>query len=127
MNRTSDRPAVTVGLLDGPVALEQPDLMTDHIRRIASSASSTCTQSTGPACVHGLFVAGILSARRGPAALAICSDCTLLPRLVELPGSTKADPYGWVPAVIGNGNMPGYRRGRPWSTPWSTPVEGLSQ
>ena len=27
-------------------------------------------------------------------------------------GSTKADPYGWVPAVIGNGNMPGYCRGR---------------
>jgi subtilisin family serine protease len=32
------------------------------------------------ACLHGTFVAGILSAKRGSAAPAICPDCTLLIR-----------------------------------------------
>ena len=42
-------------------------------RRGAASA-----RMSSAACVHGTFVAGILSAKRGSAAPAVCPDCTLL-------------------------------------------------
>ena len=41
---------------------------------------ATCTQADSTACLHGTFVAGILSAKRNGSAPAICPDCTLLVR-----------------------------------------------
>ena len=41
-----------------------------------------CTQANSLACRHGTFVAGILSAKRGSPAPAICPDCTLIIRPV---------------------------------------------
>jgi len=70
-----------VGLIDGPVAISHSDLAGDNIRE-APGAASACAQATSAACLHGTFVAGILSAKRGSAAPAICSDCTLLLRPV---------------------------------------------
>jgi subtilisin family serine protease len=49
---------------------------------------------TSPACKHGTFVAGILVAKRGSAAPAICPGCTLLVRPIFLETDS------------GNGHMP---------------------
>lgn len=82
INRISGRPDVTIGLIDGPVAMNHPELASQHIREIPGSGSGACTQANSMACLHGTFVAGILSAKRNSSAPAICPDCSLLIRPV---------------------------------------------
>jgi subtilisin family serine protease len=80
MERTSGNPDLKIGLIDGPVVTEHPDLATEHVREIPGNNSSACSQANSTACLHGTFVAGILSAKRGSVAPAICPNCTLLVR-----------------------------------------------
>jgi subtilisin family serine protease len=77
--RHEGRPDVRVGLVDGPVWLAHPDLEGAHVHDLADGAA-VCSEPSGAACAHGTFVAGILVARRGSAAPAICPGCTLLVR-----------------------------------------------
>jgi subtilisin family serine protease len=65
-------------LIDGPVAMNHPDLATQQIREIA--LNSACSRARSTACLHGTFVAGILFAKRGTVAPALCPDCSLLVR-----------------------------------------------
>ena len=78
MALTRGRADVVVWLLDGPVALDHPDLMTAN--RTLGEGSGACRGSGSEACRHGIFVAGILGARRGPRAPAIAPGCTPLVR-----------------------------------------------
>jgi subtilisin family serine protease len=80
MERSSSKAEVNIGLIDGPVAINHPGLAGDHIREIPGNRDGTCAQANSTACVHGTFVAGILCAKRGSVAPAICPDCTLLIR-----------------------------------------------
>ncbi|MGH3775706.1 MAG: S8 family peptidase [Pseudonocardiaceae bacterium] len=79
MELTSGRRDIVVGLLDGPVAMGHPALTNDSFRELSGSVGG-CAQAGSPGCRHGTFVAGILVARRGGAAPAICPDCSLLVR-----------------------------------------------
>ncbi len=92
MERTSGRPEIVIGLIDGPVATNHPDLTDENIREIPGNITGSCTQASSNACGHGTFVAGILSARRGSVAPAICPKCTLLLRPIfkeEVSGKTN--------------------------------------
>ena len=80
MARTSGNPAVKIGLIDGPVATNHPDLASEHLSEIPGSRGATCDRADSTACLHGTFVAGILAANRNAPAPAICPDCTLLIR-----------------------------------------------
>ena len=80
MERTSGSPEVKIGLIDGPVVTQHPDLVGEHLREIPGKNGATCTQANSIACQHGTFVAGILSAKRNSPAPAICPECTLLLR-----------------------------------------------
>jgi subtilisin family serine protease len=80
MELSSGRPEIIIGLIDGPVALDHPNLTVENIRGIRSELSSMCTMTNSGACKHGTFVAGILSAKRGGDSPAICPNCTLLVR-----------------------------------------------
>jgi subtilisin family serine protease len=80
MERTSGSPEVEIGLIDGPVVIQHPDLAGGHLREISGNNGATCTQANRTACLHGTFVAGILSAKRNSSAPAICPTCTLLVR-----------------------------------------------
>jgi len=80
MERTSGSPEVKIGLIDGPVVTQHPDLAGEHLREIPGNTGATCTQANSTACLHGTFVAGILSAKRISPAPAICPNCTLLIR-----------------------------------------------
>jgi subtilisin family serine protease len=82
INRTSGRADVTIGLIDGPVAMDHPELATDRIRKLSANGDASCAQTDSMACFHGTFVAGILNAKRGSSAPAICPGCTLLVRPV---------------------------------------------
>jgi subtilisin family serine protease len=77
MELTHGRADVTIGLIDGPVAMAHPDLAGARIREVPGKLAGTCRQG-GVACQHGTFVAGVLVARRGSRAPAICPSCTLL-------------------------------------------------
>lgn len=79
MERTSGRPEITIGLLDGPIAADHPQFG-EHIREIPEGMHAVCNQPERRACLHGTFIAGILGAKRGSNAPAICPDCTLLVR-----------------------------------------------
>src|SRR5215211_5287307 len=80
MELSSGNPRITIGLLDGPVATNHPDLATESIRRVGSKLRGDCVQNSSAACRHGTFTAGILSARRDSPAPAICPHCTVVVR-----------------------------------------------
>jgi subtilisin family serine protease len=79
MALTGGSAEIGVGLVDGPVAVDHPDLAEAIIRPVGAD-SSACSRSSSGACAHGTFVAGILAARRGSRAPAICPGCTVLVR-----------------------------------------------
>jgi subtilisin family serine protease len=80
MELTTGRREVVIGLIDGPVMVGHPDLAGENVREIPGRTGGTCARADSFACMHGTFVAGILSAQRSSAAPAICPDCTLLAR-----------------------------------------------
>lgn len=80
MKRTSGSPEVKIGLIDGPVVTQHADLAINYLREITGNNGVTCTQANSTACLHGTFVAGILSAKRNSPAPAICPLCPLLIR-----------------------------------------------
>jgi subtilisin family serine protease len=80
LQRTSGRPEIKIGQIDGPVMLNHPDLTAENIREVPGEFAGACALSSSAACQHGTFVAGILLAKRGSAAPAICPDCSLLVR-----------------------------------------------
>jgi subtilisin family serine protease len=84
MKRTVGIPEVVVGLIDGPVAADHADLATESVRLLSSQEAALSVRATGAARAHGTYVAGILAARRGSAAPAICPGCTLLVRPIFL-------------------------------------------
>jgi subtilisin family serine protease len=106
MERTAGRPEVAVGLIDGPVTANHPDLATERIRSLPSPGAGLPESAAGVAGAHGTYVAGILSARRGSAAPAICPDCTLLVRPIFLesaPGNAdtpSASPGELADAIV---------------------------
>jgi subtilisin family serine protease len=94
MERGSGRPEIKVGLIDGPIAIDHPDLRGENIVAMPG-VNGACSKPTSLACLHGTFVAGILHAKRGSPAPAICPDCTLLLRPI-LPEAGL--PNGTIPA-----------------------------
>ena len=80
MDRTGGRPEVSIGLIDGPVALNLREFALANIREIPGKLRGVCSRADTAACSHRTFVTGILAARRGSVAPAICPGCTLLLR-----------------------------------------------
>jgi subtilisin family serine protease len=80
MSRTSGSPEIKIGLIDGPVLTEHPNLSREHLIEIPGKHGISCARADSSACLHGTFIAGVLSANRGSPAPAICPKCTLLIR-----------------------------------------------
>jgi subtilisin family serine protease len=94
MEHTSGRAEIMVGLIDGPVVVNHPDLVSENIREVPGKLSGACAQASNAACMHGTFVAGILCAKRTSPAPAICPNCTLLVRPI------------FPETISGNGQVP---------------------
>lgn len=112
MERTSGSPNVKVGLIDGPVATQLPDLAGENLREITGDSRGTCAHAKSAACSHGPFVAGILSAKRTSPAPAICPACTLLLRPIfaestsgreQMPSATPQELAAAMIECIGAG------------------------
>jgi subtilisin family serine protease len=91
MARTCGSRDVAIALMDGPVACNHPDLVAARIQDVTGRQAGTCTQLKGSACGHGTFVAGILVAKRGSRAPAICPDCTLILRPIFKEKASSGD------------------------------------
>src|SRR4051812_47668155 len=100
MERSGGSPELKIGLIDGPVVFQHPHLMGEHLREIPGNRTGACIQRESAACLHGTFVAGILSAKRGSVAPAVCPNCTLLVRPIfaetqaangEMPSATPQE------------------------------------
>jgi subtilisin family serine protease len=106
MERTAGRSEVIVGLIDGSVAAAHADLATENIRVLSQRSNRAPEHASGTALTHGTFVAGILAAKRGTAAPAICPGCTLVVRPIFLQPSTanastpSASPQDLAEAII---------------------------
>src|SRR5215204_853043 len=78
MGISSGSPHVSIGLIDGPIDFSHPALQGSKIRTVKASQFSECKNAGSIACVHGTFTAGILCAKRGLSAPAICPDCEII-------------------------------------------------
>jgi subtilisin family serine protease len=92
MQRSSGRPFVKIGLIDGPVVLGHADLAGALLSELPGANSVTCALASSSACLHGTFVAGILSAKRNSIAPAICPGCTVLIRPIFAETTSTREP-----------------------------------
>jgi subtilisin family serine protease len=85
MGRASGRPEIAIGLIDGPVAADHPDLAAENIREVPGKLPAVCADAGN---------AGILLARRASVAPAICPGCSLLVRAIfsEAPADSEQMP-----------------------------------
>ena len=97
MEQTAGLPDITIGLLDGPVDHDHPDLREARIRDLSTGAGSIVSLDS-VAGRHGTLVAGTLVGARGTSMAAICPGCTLLVRPIftntaagDLPTATPDD------------------------------------
>jgi subtilisin family serine protease len=98
-------PRIRIALIDGPVMIRHPDLARENIHVIRGQTPGVCTQANSEACVHGTFVAGILAAKRGSIAPAICPDCTLLVRPIFSEGTSNEQIPSATPEELGRAIM----------------------
>jgi subtilisin family serine protease len=110
MELTSGVPEVVVGLIDGPIARDHPDLAREQIRVLPGGAGDTCATPESFACRHGTLVAGLLHARRDSSFPGICPGCTLVSRSIfleapdaEVPNATVEELADAIIEVIGAG------------------------
>lgn len=80
MQISSGSKEMAIGLIDGPVRIDHPDLYTESIRLLPAKTSGGCSNPDNLACRHGTSIAGILTGKRGGYAPSICPHCTLIVR-----------------------------------------------
>lgn len=75
---SSGRPALRIGIIDGPVDLDHPAFSDANITTVKPAQVAGCKDSTSGECGHGTSIAGVLCARRDVPAPAIAPACTYL-------------------------------------------------
>jgi len=106
MEGHSGDPSISIGIIDGPIDLTHPAFSGSSIRTVRSNQLAACQDARSEACSHGTAIAGILCAKRGSPAPAICPSCRFLfyPIFPEVPqgahGSTSATPGELARAIV---------------------------
>jgi subtilisin family serine protease len=77
MALTEGRSEIKIGLIDGPVVMSHPDLESKNISEVPGRRGA-CSNAGSTACMHGTFVAGILSGKKNSQSPSICPGCTML-------------------------------------------------
>jgi subtilisin family serine protease len=89
MNVSSGHKDITIGIIDGPVDFSHPAFQGSKIRTAKNSQVAACRNASSMSCVHGTFVTGILCAKRGLSAPAICPDCEIILNPIFMEGRTN--------------------------------------
>src|SRR5262245_55944274 len=98
--------SISIGIIDGPIDLTHPAFSGASIRTVRSNQLAACQDARSEACSHGTAVAGILCAKRGSRAPAICPSCSFLlyPIFPEHPqgasGLASATPGELARAIV---------------------------
>ena len=97
MEKSLGSPSVQIGVIDGPVDFDHPAFEESKIRTLTDLQRNVCKGSSSIACIHGTFIVGMLCAKRGSRAPAICPNCKILLRpIFEILGNqnigTKYSP-----------------------------------
>jgi subtilisin family serine protease len=82
MDITAGVPDVAVALVDGPIALDHPELTLQNIRPLNQSKRDTCAKPESFACTHGTHTGGLLFAKRDGPVPGICPGCSLVVRSI---------------------------------------------
>jgi hypothetical protein len=56
MKLTRGRTEVVIGLIDGSVVMQHPELADANIREVSGGLSGQCVQANSTACIHGTFI-----------------------------------------------------------------------
>lgn len=75
---SSGNPEINIGVIDGPVDITHPAFQGSRIKTVEESQIAACKNANDLACIHGTFITGILSAKRGVSAPSICPNCTII-------------------------------------------------
>jgi subtilisin family serine protease len=101
---------VRIGLIDGPVASDDPDI--DRAKIIRSSVhAGHCSHPTGTACTHGTVIARMLSASRQSEYPGICPGCEVFVRPIFSEGGTPMDLPSTSPENLGTAILESVRNG----------------
>jgi subtilisin family serine protease len=96
MALTAGSPDIVIGLIDGLVAVDHPDLAGAHIRQVGPGLSTAWPKTGDERFTHGTSIAGILVARRGADVVSICPRCQVLSR----PLFTERTPLTATPTEL---------------------------
>jgi subtilisin family serine protease len=100
MERSEGESGLVIGLIDGPVAVNHPDLTAVNLRKLPNGADAACINPVSMACTHGTSVAGILVAKRDSIVTGICPNCTLLVRSIFSEDANVLDDDGMPHATV---------------------------
>jgi hypothetical protein len=102
MEESKGDPAISVGIIDGPLDLEHPAFATASLRTVKPGQLAVCREARSVACTHGTAIAGILCAERGSPAPAICSACSFLlyPIFPADDGAASVTPAELARAIV---------------------------
>jgi hypothetical protein len=102
MEERNGDPSISVGIIDGPLDLGHPAFAGSSLRTVRPNQLAACQDARSAACSHGTAIAGILCAKRGLPAPAICPSCTFLfyPIFPEDGGSVSVTPSELAHAIV---------------------------
>jgi subtilisin family serine protease len=89
MELTEGAPWLTIGQIDGPVAIQHEGFAASHVRQVGSVTSMTSPASTSAR--HGTFMAGLIGGARGPLTTGLAPVCPLLIRPIFGVGSVLTE------------------------------------
>ncbi|GAA1519318.1 hypothetical protein GCM10009827_038290 [Dactylosporangium maewongense] len=98
MASTTGHPETVLGIIDGPVRTDHPDLASATIRQLSAPSGT----GHGAAYDHATAIAGILVAGRDTADPGICPDATLLVRAIftAVRGAGAVPPAELASAIV---------------------------
>ena len=102
MDNSDGDPSVSVGIIDGPLDVSHPAFSGATLSTVRPTQLAACQDARSAACSHGTAIAGILCAKRGLPAPAICPSCTFLfyPIFPEKDGCAWVTPGELARAIV---------------------------